>query len=69
MMNLKIPSRYELLLEAVDGIVRESYGIRQMMGLPEKENDDLPDDFSEYKNKIFAVFSYKCHIALFHFCT
>eukprot|EP00105_Crassostrea_gigas_P026752 XP_011447824.1 PREDICTED: MYCBP-associated protein-like isoform X3 [Crassostrea gigas] len=37
---------YELLLEAVDGIVRESYGIRQMMGLPEKENDDLPDDFN-----------------------
>lgn len=46
-INLKKNSRYELLLEAVDGIVRESYGIRQMMGLPEKENDDLPDDFSE----------------------
>ena len=40
--------RYELLLEAVDGIVRESYSIRQTMGLPEKENDDLPDDFSKY---------------------
>ncbi|XP_065944695.1 MYCBP-associated protein isoform X12 [Magallana gigas] len=39
---------YELLLEAVDGIVRESYGIRQMMGLPEKENDDLPDDFNSH---------------------
>lgn len=42
---------YELLLEAVDGIVRESYGIRQMMGLPEKENDDLPDDFSDARSK------------------
>ncbi|XP_078330048.1 MYCBP-associated protein-like isoform X3 [Crassostrea virginica] len=37
---------YELLLEAVDGIVRESYSIRQTMGLPERENDDLPDDFN-----------------------
>lgn len=46
-MKFKKTFRYELLLEAVDGIVRESYGIRQMMGLPEKENDDLPDDFSK----------------------
>ncbi|XP_056002049.1 MYCBP-associated protein-like isoform X3 [Ostrea edulis] len=37
---------YELLLEAVDGIVRESYAIRHTMGLPERENEDLPDDFN-----------------------
>ncbi|XP_061190862.1 MYCBP-associated protein-like isoform X2 [Saccostrea echinata] len=37
---------YELLVEAVDSIVRESYAIRHTMGLPERENDDLPDDFN-----------------------
>ena len=54
--NVLLFYRYELLLEAVDGIVRESYSIRQTMGLPERENDDLPDDFSKY-----------CSILLFDF--
>ena len=48
--------RYELLLEAVDGIVRESYSIRQTMGLPERENDDLPDDFSKYCSTLLFDF-------------
>ncbi|KAK3576672.1 hypothetical protein CHS0354_004957 [Potamilus streckersoni] len=42
---------YQLLLEAVDSIVSQSSIIRQIMGLPEKELEDISDDFSEGKGK------------------
>ena len=41
------PYRYQLLLEAVDSIVGQSILVRQIMGLPEKE-DDFYDELSEY---------------------
>lgn len=42
---------YQLLLEAVDNIVGQSALIRNIMGLPERDNDDLPDDFSDARSK------------------
>ena len=39
--------RYQLLLEAVDGIVGQSMLIRQVMGLPEMDTEIMAEDYSK----------------------
>ena len=47
-MNMEfIVCSYQLMLEAIDSIVGQSALLRQVMGLPEKE-DDFYDELSKY---------------------
>ena len=40
--------RYQLLVEAIDNIVRESVLLRSTMGLPEKDLDEFGEDMSKF---------------------